>query len=41
MIFEIGVLHLLTKCPSNGVISIVFCLDILNRCIIDVMKIQD
>ena len=34
MIFEVGVLHRLPKWHSNGVISIVFCLDILNGCII-------
>ena len=34
MIFDIGVLHFLPKCASNGVIFIVFCFDILNRCII-------
>ena len=33
MIFEIGVLQRLTQCASNGEIFVVFCLDILNRCI--------
>ena len=32
--FEICVLHFLPKCASNGVVSIVYCFDILNRCII-------
>ena len=30
--FEIGVLHFLPKCAPKGVVSIVFCVDILNRC---------
>ena len=34
VIFDIGVLHFLPKCASNGVMFIVFCLDILSRCII-------
>ena len=34
VIFEIGVLHALPKCASNGVMSIVFCFKILSRCII-------
>ena len=31
---DIGVLNFLPKCASNGVMSIVFCFDILSRCII-------
>ena len=32
--FDIGVLHFLPKCAANGVVFIVFCFDILSRCII-------
>ena len=32
--FGIGVLHVLPKCAANGVVSIVFCFDVLNRCTI-------
>ena len=34
MILEIGVLHSLPKCASNGVMCFVFCFEILSRCII-------
>ena len=33
VILEKGVLHFLPKCASNGVMSIVFCFEILSRCI--------
>ena len=34
VIFDIGVIHFLPKCALNGVVFIVFCFDILSRCII-------